>query len=54
MKHLQNQPLDLLGSILSGLFREDEVPERYLTRMGFSESDALKTRILRTLFAGNL
>jgi acyl-CoA hydrolase len=54
MKNLQEQPLELLGSMISGLFQDDVVPERYLQRMGFNNNDSIKTRLLRTLFAGNL
>lgn len=55
MKNLQGQPLELLGATVKALFSDDaNVPTRYLQRMGFDESDTLKTRLLRRLFSGNL
>lgn len=47
-------PLENIGDLVKSLIHEHEVPERYLQRMGFAESDNLKAKMLRKLFAGNL
>lgn len=55
LKQTQSNPIALISAAIKGLLAdEDSIPDSYLQRMGFSESDTLKTRVLRTLFTGNL
>ncbi|MCC7516027.1 MAG: acetyl-CoA hydrolase [Pseudomonadales bacterium] len=55
LKQAQSNPLALISAAIKGLLADDDsIPDSYLQRMGFSESDTLRTRFLRTLFTGNL
>ena len=55
LKQTQANPLSLIGAAIKGLLiDQDDVPASYLQRMGFSETDTLKSRLLRSLFTGNL
>jgi acyl-CoA hydrolase len=54
LKAASENPLELLKAVVNAMLAENEVPERYLARMGFAESDSLKERLLKKLFSGNL
>jgi acyl-CoA hydrolase len=54
LKAASHHPLDLLKAITRSLLSDKEVPERYLERMGFDESDTLKEKLLKKVFSGNL
>lgn len=54
LKHASSHPLELLGVLARAVLAEDEVPERYLKRLGLDAADSLKAKWLRRLFAGNL
>ena len=44
----------LVKSAVSQLLDDEQVPERYLKRMGMTEAHSLKDKLMRTLFVGNL
>ncbi len=54
LKSASENPLELVKTVVLSLLTDNEVPERYLERMGFDETDSLKEKLLRKLFTGNL
>lgn len=54
IKFAVSRPMENLSTILSSLLKNDDVPEKYLQRMGFKEDDSLKSKMLKKLFTGNL
>lgn len=54
LKRASSNPLDLLKTIVASLFADNDVPERYLERMDFNETDSLKEKLLQKIFSGNL
>jgi acyl-CoA hydrolase len=54
IKAAVSHPLENISSIVASLLHDNDVPEKYLARMGFKEGDSLKTKILKKLFTGNL
>ncbi len=54
LKAAISHPLENIGALVKSLIHDSDVPERYLDRMGFKESDTLKEKLLRKLFTGNL
>ncbi len=53
LKASRDNPLSLVKTVISAVFSEHEVPQRYLERMGFDEVHGLKDRFMRRLFMGN-
>lgn len=53
LKASTEHPLDLLKTLVSSIFGEKDVPERYLQRMHLDEVDGLKMKLVRQLFMGN-
>lgn len=54
LKASSSHPLELLKTLVASLLDDREIPERFLERMGFDETDSLQEKLLRKVFAGNL
>ena len=54
LKLASSNPLDLLKTIVTSIFADKAVPERYLERMGLDEADSLKEKLLQKIFSGNM
>lgn len=54
LKRASSNPVDLLKTVVASLLSDNDVPERYLERMGFDETDSLKDKLLRKIFSGNM
>jgi acyl-CoA hydrolase len=54
LKSVSSSPLDLLKTVITSIFAEKDVPERYLERMGLDEATSLKEKLLRKIFSGNI
>ncbi|HEX5361196.1 MAG TPA: acetyl-CoA hydrolase/transferase C-terminal domain-containing protein, partial [Fluviicoccus sp.] len=53
LKASTENPLTLVKSVINSVFKDHEVPQRYLERMGLEETHSLKERVMRRLFMGN-
>lgn len=53
LKASTENPLSLMKAVINSVFKDHEVPQRYLERMGLDETHGLKERVMRRLFMGN-
>jgi len=53
LKASTENPLSLVKAVVNSVFKDHEVPQRYLERMGLEEAHGLKERVMRRLFMGN-
>ncbi len=54
LKASVSNPIDLVKTLISSVFRSEPVPDRYLERMNLDHPQNLKQRLMRQLFSGNL
>ena len=54
LKHATEHPLEMVKMILSNIFSDKQVPEKYLERMHLEEAHGIKLKLARKLFVGNL
>lgn len=54
IKQASENPLEIVELAFRSLFRDGQVPQRYLERLGLDEVSGLRERLLRRLFAGSL
>lgn len=54
LKHATEHPLELVKMIISNIFSDKQVPEKYLERMHLEEAHGIKLKLVRKLFVGNL
>ena len=53
LKASTENPLSLMKAVINSVFKDHEVPQSYLERMGLEETHGLKERVMRRLFMGN-
>lgn len=53
LKSSTEHPLELVKSLINTIIHDNEVPQRYLERMGFDDVHGLKDRLMKRLFMGN-
>ena len=54
LKHATEHPLEMVKMILSNIFSDKQVPDKYLERMHLEEAHGIKLKLARKLFVGNL
>jgi hypothetical protein len=53
LKSSTEHPLELVKSLINTIIHDNDVPQRYLERMGFDDVHGLKDRLMKRLFMGN-
>ena len=53
LKSSKEHPLELVKSLINTIIHDNDVPQRYLERMGFDDVHGLKDRLMKRLFMGN-